>query len=390
MGGALDTATVTIQGTTLNINTALDSLLYTPTANYNGSDTLTVITNDRGNTGDANGNLMPNELADALTDTDKLNITITPVNDAPVANNDAVNALEAGGWYNDIDGLPGVINVLSNDTDVDLADKPSVDKLSVSRIGLGSTTTTDVGVIGNTTVVGAYGTLKINSNGNTTYVIDDDNPDVQALRLNGNILVETFTYEMLDLDGTLRPTATLTVTIQGANDTPVGVNDEGAVDEAGGVNNGTPGAPSVLPNVLANDTDVDLNGETKYVTGIRYRKESSATGVVTGIDATNPSVVAGSYGTLTIGADGSYRYVVDQNATAVQRLVVGDTLLETFSYLVSDKDGLTDIAELGITINGANDNPVASDDVADAQAQAIVGGTVSGERSSAAPSRGSR
>ena len=61
------------------------TLLYTPTANYNGTDTLTVTTNDLGNTGDANGNLMPNEPADALTDTDKLTINITPVNDAPVA-----------------------------------------------------------------------------------------------------------------------------------------------------------------------------------------------------------------------------------------------------------------------------------------------------------------
>jgi uncharacterized repeat protein (TIGR01451 family) len=380
VGGALDTATATIQGTTLNINTALDSLLYTPTANYNGTDTLTVTTNDRGNTGDANGNLMPNELADALTDTDKLTITITPVNDAPVANNDAVNAQEAGGWFNDIDGLPGVINVLSNDTDVDLADNPSVDKLSVSRIGLGSTTTTDVGPIGNTTVVGAYGTLKINSNGNTTYDIDDDHPAVQALRLSGNTLTETFTYEMRDLDGTLKPTATLTVTIRGANDTPLGVDDEGTVYEAGGVKNGTPGAPSILPNVLGNDIDVDsvANGETRNVTGIRYRKESSTVGVFTGVDATNPGIVAGNYGTLTMNYDGSYSYVVDQDATAVQRMVPGDTLIEYFSYVVTDQLGDEDIAQMRITINGANDNPVASDDQAAAQAQAIAGGTESG------------
>ena len=267
VAGALDTSTVTISGAFDKLNTALQTLLYTPTANYNGTDTLTVTTNDQGNTGDANGDLIPNQPADALTDTDKLTINITPVNDAPVANNDAVNSLEAGGWYNDIDGLPGVINVLSNDTDVDLADKPPVDKLSVSRIGLGTATTTDVGLIGNTTVVGAYGTLKINSNGNTTYVIDNDNAAVQALRLSGNTLSEVFTYELRDIDGSFRPTATITVTIRGANDTPVGVDDEGAVYEAGGVNNGTPGAAANLPNVLANDTDVDLNGETKE----RYR-----------------------------------------------------------------------------------------------------------------------
>ncbi|WP_287666394.1 VCBS domain-containing protein [Accumulibacter sp.] len=245
---------------------------------------------------------------------------------------------------------------------------------------MGSTTTTDVGPIGNTTVVGAYGTLKINSNGNTTYDIDDDHPAVQALRLSGNTLTETFTYEMRDLDGTLKPTATLTVTIRGANDTPLGVDDEGTVYEAGGVKNGTPGAPSILPNVLGNDIDVDsvANGETRNVTGIRYRKESSTVGVFTGVDATNPGIVAGNYGTLTMNYDGSYSYVVDQDATAVQRMVPGDTLIEYFSYVVTDQLGDEDIAQMRITINGANDNPVASDDQAAAQAQAIAGGTESG------------
>ena len=85
VAGAMDTATVTVSGAFDKLNTALQTLLYTPTANYNGTDTLTVTTNDQGNTGDANGNLIPNQPADALTDTDKLTITITPVNDAPVA-----------------------------------------------------------------------------------------------------------------------------------------------------------------------------------------------------------------------------------------------------------------------------------------------------------------
>ena len=370
----LDTNTVTISGKFDKINTALQTLLYTPTANYNGTDKLTVTTNDQGNTGDANGNLIPNEPVDALQDKDSLRITITPVNDAPVANPDTVVAQEAGGWYNDVDGYPGIINVLKNDTDVDLADKPPVDKLSVSRIGLGATPTTDVGPIGNTTVVGAYGTLKINAKGETTYTIDNDNAAVQALRLSVNTLSEVFTYEMRDIDGSLRPTATITVTIRGANDTPVGVDDEGAVYEDGGVNNGTPGAAPSLPNVLNNDTDVDLNGETRNVTGIRYRRESSTTGVFTGVDATNPGIVSGSYGTLTMNYDGSYTYVVDQTATAVQRMVPGDTLIEYFSYLVTDALGDTDTAQIRITINGANDNPVASNDQAAAQAQAIAGG----------------
>ena len=109
------------------------------------------------------------------------------------------------------------------------------------------------------------------------------------------------------------------------------------------------------------------------MTGIRYRRESSNTGVFTGVDATNPGVVAGSYGTLTMNSDGSYTYVVDQNATAVQRMVPGDTLMEYFSYLVTDALGDTDIAQIRITINGANDNPVASNDQAAAQAASTNG-----------------
>ena len=374
VGGAMDTATVTISGAFDKLNTALQTLLYSPTANFNGTDKLTVTTNDQGNTGDANGNLIPNELADALQDKDTLLITITPVNDAPVAVNDSVIAQEAGGWFNDIDGFPGIINVLRNDIDVDLADNPLVDKLSVSKIGLGDVPpTTTVAVIGNTNVSGDYGTLKINAKGETTYTINNVNPDVQALRLSGNTLSEIFTYELRDIDGSVRSTATITVIIRGANDTPVGVDDEGAVYEAGGVNNGTPGSAPSLPNVLNNDTDVDLNGETKNVTGIRYRRESATSGVFTGVDATRSGVVTGSYGTLTMNYDGSYTYVVDQTATAVQRMVPGDTLIEYFSYLVTDALGDTDTAQIKITINGANDNPVASNDQAAAQAASTNG-----------------
>ena len=47
---------------------------YAPTANYNGPATLTIVTNDLGNTG-AGG---------PLTDTDTVNITVNAVNDAPV------------------------------------------------------------------------------------------------------------------------------------------------------------------------------------------------------------------------------------------------------------------------------------------------------------------
>ena len=152
----------------------------------------------------------------------------------------------------------------------------------------------------------------------------------------------------------------MTVTIQGANDTPQGVDDDGVAIEAGGVFNGTPGSDAI-GNVLNNDIDVDsaANGETRTVTGIRPVAEAG-TGDFTPV--TGATAVAGLYGTLTINPDGSYSYVVNNSNPTVQRLSAGEQLVEFFSYRLTDTGGLNDVAQLRIVIQGANDNPVASDD----------------------------
>ena len=62
-----------MRGTLAELNAALDGLTFTPTADYNGSATLTVTTNDLGNTG--NGGPM--------IDTDSIAITVDPTNDDP-------------------------------------------------------------------------------------------------------------------------------------------------------------------------------------------------------------------------------------------------------------------------------------------------------------------
>lgn len=70
------TSTITLTGPVANINALLSSSApsYTPSANFNGLVTLTMTTNDNGNTG----------IGGPLTDVDQAQITITPVNDAPV------------------------------------------------------------------------------------------------------------------------------------------------------------------------------------------------------------------------------------------------------------------------------------------------------------------
>ncbi|KAB0494288.1 VCBS domain-containing protein [Pseudomonas vancouverensis] len=361
-----NTATLTLTGTLADLNTALASLRYLGNANFNGTDTLTVISNDQGNYGDANGDGLPGTPADALTDTDTLQIVLAPVNDAPVAVNDNATAVEAGGTNNNVVGTDPTGNVLTNDSDVDIA--TNADQLHVLSAGTSGGTQVQIAVV--TAINGQYGQLIIGSNGAYQYVVDNNNPTVQALRLAGQTLVDRFDYVVSDLGG-LTATATLTVTIQGANDTPVAVNDDGVAIEAGGVLNGTPGT-NATGNVLDNDTDVDsvANGETKTVNAVRPVPEAG-TGPITPV--TGPTNVVGLYGTLTINPNGSYTYVIDNNNATVQGLSAGDQLIEFFSYRVNDAAGLNDVGQLRIVIQGANDNPVASDDAASAQAASTNG-----------------
>ncbi|MGJ7517370.1 VCBS domain-containing protein [Pseudomonas baetica] len=361
-----NTATLTLSGTLADVNTVLASLRYLGNANFNGTDTLTVISNDQGNFGDANGDGTPGTAADALTDTDTLQIILAPVNDPPVGVDDSATAVEAGGTNNNVIGVDPTGQLLTNDTDVDIA--TNADKLHVVSVASVNNAGAQTPVAAVTVITGQYGRLLVGSNGAYQYIVDNTNPLVQALRLSGQTLTDSFDYVLADLAGAT-DIARLTVTIQGANDTPVGVNDTGIAIEAGGVLNGTPGS-NASGNVLTNDTDVDTvaNGETKTVTGIRAVAEANPGNF-------NPVGIPidGLYGTLTINANGTYTYVVNNDNVTVQRLSAGEQLVEIFSYRVTDAGGLNDVAQLNIVIQGANDNPVASDDAADAQAASTNG-----------------
>ncbi len=69
--------------------------------------------------------------------------------------------------------------------------------------------------------------------------------------------------------------------------------------------------------------------------------------------------LTGTYGTLTLNADGSYSYAA--TASAVEALGAGTTANDTFTYTVTDGDQ-TASAELVITVQGVNDVPVAASD----------------------------
>ena len=405
-----NSAQLTLAGTQANLNLALANLNYQGTLNYNGNDTLTVLTNDLGNFGDKDDDGIPGEINDdALTAPGTVPIVLVAVNDAPVANNDTALATEAGGLNNATAGVNPRGTLLSNDTDVDIATNGDVlSVVSVTALkGAGSGDDVTQNLIDDGTeydIVGLYGTLKINATGRYEYVVDNNNALVQALRVSGQTLSESFNYSITDSSNPAdspNSTATLTVTIRGANDTPAGIDDVATAIEAGGVNNGT-GGQDATGNVLPNDTDIDSvsNGETKQVSGIRTIHEGVAgptQPVTAGTSSVNGTQIAGLYGSLRIGADGSYRYVIDNNNATVQAMTNGDTLTDTFSYTVTDAGGLSALANLTITIQGNQDNPVANNDSTTAQAGSVelaiaeitaTGNVISGTITSSLPGTG--
>ena len=260
---------------------------------------------------------------------------VPEANTPPVAVADTDDATEAGGVDNGTAGTDATGNVLDNDTDADVGDTKEV------------TTTGEF--------VGTYGTLTLNADGTYTYVIDNTDTDVQALRTSGQTLSESFNYTMKDGAGSTS-SSTLTITIHGANDNPVAVADTNAGDPVveSGVNPGNtpfPGDGSAAGNVLANDTDPDT-GETATL----------AVSAVNGVGGNVGNAVVGTYGSVTINATGGYSYTLNNADGDTNALTQGQAVSDVFSYTIVDAFGATSTANLTIDITGTNDGPVAAND----------------------------
>ncbi|HEY7749953.1 MAG TPA: VCBS domain-containing protein, partial [Aestuariivirgaceae bacterium] len=160
---------------------------------------------------------------------------------------------------------------------------------------------------------------------------------VQGLRA-GQTATDSFTYTMRDAAGATSST-TLTVTVTGTNDGPVAVANTAAVQEDV--------TTSASGNVLTNDTDADV-GDTKTVSAVNG-------------GAGNVGVaVAGTYGSATINADGSYSYTLNNASAAVQGLRAGQTATDSFTYTMRDAAGATSSTTLTVTVTGTNDGPVVN------------------------------
>jgi VCBS repeat-containing protein len=222
-------------------------------------------------------------------------LTISGENQVPTAVDDTASVTE--------NGAPITINVLANDTDPDVVDTKTV-----------------VAVHGQ----GLQGTVAIVAGGTSvTYTIGNA---FQSLAV-GATATDVFTYVMRDTGGA-QSTATVTITVTGANDAPVAVANSATTSEDA--------APLVV-NVLANDSDVDV-GDTRTVVSV---------------NATNLQ------GSVAVAPGGTG--VVYSVGSAFQQLRAGAIATETFSYAIADDSGVQSTANVTMTITGVNDSPVATD-----------------------------
>ncbi|MDO9362489.1 MAG: VCBS domain-containing protein, partial [Sphingopyxis sp.] len=152
----------------------------------------------------------------------------------------------------------------------------------------------------------------------------------------------TVTVQATDTDGDL---ATGVVTVQVVDDVPTAKPDIDSVTEDGPlVANG-----NVLTGVGGDDANT-----TDGVRDTQGADGATVTGLAGGTVGTP---LVSTYGTLTLNADGSYSYALNNANPTVQALTTGQTLSETFTYTLTDGDGDTSSTTLTITINGANDTP---------------------------------
>ncbi|WP_272993636.1 retention module-containing protein [Porticoccus hydrocarbonoclasticus] len=273
-------------------------------------------------------------------------------NNVAVVTNDARSVTEDQD-LNPVDSVPDTVLSVAGAISVS-DDDPGEGAFDLATLSFGGRTNSNA-LDTDTTELGTLTLL--DDQGNYSFAVD--NAAVQYLAA-GDTVVQTWTVDSVDGSGT----STITITINGTDDGPVANPDTNFVNKSIVESD----APIIYGNVIAGgdngidsadsfagaeqyadvaDTDIDL-GDTLRIVSINNQSVSLGT------TAANGTQLAGLYGVLTIGADGSYAYDLDDSNPLLASLNTGEELNEVFDYTVSDSSGAESSSTLTITVNGQN------------------------------------
>jgi VCBS repeat-containing protein len=304
--GANGSSTLTLSGTQAQINAALASLSYQGNSNFNGSDTLTVLSTD------ANG----------ATDSDTVAITVSSVNDGPV------NVVPGAQTVNEDTSL-SIGGVSVNDVDGNLA-------TTQLTVGNGAVTVSLAG--GATISAGANGSSTLTLSGTQAQI----NAALASLSYQGNSNFNgSDTLTVLSTDGNgMTDSDTVSITVSSVNDGPV---------------NTVPGAQTVnedtalsISGVSVNDVDGNLSTTQLTVTN----------GAVTVSLAGGATISAGANGSSTLTLSGTQAQINAALASIGYQGNADFNGSETLTVLSTDANGATDSDAVSITVSSVNDGPV--------------------------------
>jgi VCBS repeat-containing protein len=132
-------------------------------------------------------------------------------------------------------------------------------------------------------------------------------------------------------------TQDVVVTVIGANDNPV------AIPDSNGVGKGSTLTVPAGTGVLANDFDPDVHDNGHL-----------SVSAVNGVAGNVGHAVTGTYGSLTVNADGSYVYAANHGSLPA-KIVAQDI----FQYTVSDTHGGTDTASIYVVVSNPGTNYIS-------------------------------
>ena len=322
-------ATITATGTIGALNTALNNLTYTPTADYSGGDVLVVNTSDNGNNGSGG----------VQTDLDNITITVDPLNDAPLNTVPGAQTVDEDAVL----AFAGTISI----ADADAGTDDLTITLSVTNGVLDFSTIAGLtGVIDNAATITGTGTIAaINAAlNNLTYTPTADYAGGDVL------VVNTSDNGSNGSGGVQTDSDNVTITVDPINDAPVNtvpgvqtVDEDAVLTFAGTI--------SIADVDAATD---DLTITLSVTNGVL---DFSTTAGLTGV-TDNAATITGT-GTIAVinTALNNLTY------TPTADYAGGDVLVVNTSDNGNNGSGgvQTDVDNISINVNSINDLPVAID-----------------------------